>query len=99
MGKRKITIGESALVNIAKISLFIESKGLVTAAESFSESVYDFIEKLADKRLTHSICREPNRMLLGLKCRPFKKKYTIVFVEDEQEIIVTEFVPSKIIKW
>jgi hypothetical protein len=36
---------------------------------------------------------------MGYKCIPYKKKYTIVFIEFETEIIVSEFILSKRIYW
>jgi hypothetical protein len=99
MGKREITIRQSVAASIAEVAWFIESKGMLAAAEKFSESVYDFIETLADPRLVHALCREPGRNLIGLKCKNFKKKYTVVFLETEKEIIICEFIISKLIKW
>lgn len=98
MGKRKIVIRESASQSIAEVAFFIESKGMVDTAEKFVDAVYDFIETLSDERLTHAICKEPVRNLLGLKCKSFKK-YSVVFDESEDEITICEFLPSKMIKW
>ena len=42
MGARKITVKESAAESIAAIAWFIESKGLITAAES-SQTEYTSI--------------------------------------------------------
>jgi len=99
MGGRKITIRESVADSIAEAAWFIESKGLVATAEKFSDSVYDFIEQLTDLRLIHAPCRDPERSMMGLKCKAFKKKYTVVFFETEKEVIVCEFTVSKLIKW
>ena len=98
MGKRKITIRQSAAESIAKISWFIESKGMIAAAEDFSNSVYDTIEKLGDQRISHAPCREKDRKMMGLKCKTFKKKYTIVVFESYDEIIVQEVLPTKLIR-
>ena len=99
MGKRKVVVRESVADNIAEIAWFIESKGLVATAEKFSDDAYDFISQLADDRVTHSLCKEPLRNLMGQKCKTFKKKYTIVFYEDDEKIVLCEFVPSKLIVW
>lgn len=99
MGKRKISIRESASESIAEIAWFIESKGMPATAERFADDVYDAIEKLADDLINHSACKEPARKSLGLKCVPFKKKYTIVFFESHSEIIIHEFIASKLIHW
>lgn len=99
MGRRTITIQENAVNAIASIAWFIESKGLLRTPEKFSDAAYDFIETLSDKRKSYPFCKEPSREELGLKCIPFRKKYTIVFIETENEIIVCEFISSKLIYW
>ena len=98
MGRRKITIKKSAAQGIAAIALYIESKGMVATAEKFADAVYDFFLKLADERKSYSICRETLRAALGYKCVNYKKKYTIVLFESEDEITIHEFV-SKMIYW
>ncbi len=35
----------------------------------------------------------------GNKCIPYKKKYTIVFLETGRELIICEFIPSRLIYW
>jgi len=99
VGRRKIVIKESVAQSIASIAWFIESKGMVATAEKFSDAVFDYFLKLSDPKIIHSICREPSRAALGLKCIPYKKKYTVVFIETEDEIVICEFLPSKIIHW
>jgi len=98
VGKRKITIRESAAKSIAEIAWFVESKGMVTTAEKFSDDAYDFIEEFSNPMIKHSKCRDELRNALGLKCRIFRKKFTVVFLETDEEILVTEFKPSKLIK-
>ena len=71
---------------------------LVTA-EKFTDEAYDFFIKLADKRKTYPLCREPGRASSGYKCVPFKKKYTIVFIESESELVICEFISSKLLYW
>jgi len=99
MGKRKVTVKKSVAKSIARVSLFIESKGMVNTAEKFSDSVYDFFDHLSDDRKTYRLCSEPNRASLGFKCVTFKKKYTIVFIENDSELVFCEFIPSKLVKW
>lgn len=36
---------------------------------------------------------------MGYKCISFKKKYTIVFLELDTEIVICEFIASKMIYW
>ena len=99
MGKRKVVIPESVIKSIASIAWFIESKGYVATAEKFSDDTYDFINHLATDIVVHSLCKEPVRNLLGQKCKTFKKKYTVVFFESDHELVICEFLPSKLIKW
>jgi hypothetical protein len=99
MGKRKIIIRESVSDSIASVAWFIESKGLVATADKFTDDAYDFIENLANDIVVHAPCRDPERKDLGLKCIAYKKKYTIVFFESDNEIIVCEFIASKLIQW
>lgn len=96
---RKVIVKQSAADNIAQIAWFIESKGLIATAEKFADEVYDFIEKLKDKRKSFPICREPVRAVLGYKSIPYKKKYTIFFIESDKEIIICEFTSSKLLHW
>jgi hypothetical protein len=99
MGFRKVIVRQSAADSIAEISWFLESGGLVATAERFTDEAYDFIAKLGDTRKGYRLCREKQRNILGFKCINYKKKYTIVFIELNTEIIVCEFVPSKKIRW
>ncbi|MBS1531112.1 MAG: hypothetical protein JSU01_12455 [Bacteroidetes bacterium] len=99
MGFRKIIIRESAAESIAAISWFLEGEGLPATAEKFTDDAYDFISKLGDERKRYRKCQDPERNLMGYKCIPYKKKYTVVFIELETEIIICEFILSKKIYW
>ncbi|MGF7079342.1 hypothetical protein [Mucilaginibacter sp. UYCu711] len=99
MGFRKVAIKESAAESIAGISWYLESEGLLATAEKFADDAYDFLSKLGDNRKGYRPCRDPERDLLGYKCIPYRKKYTIVFIELDTEIIVCEFILSKRIYW
>ena len=99
MGYREIIIKESVADSIAKIAWYIESKGLIATAEKFADDIYDFFVKLADSRRSYPICRDPERAIIGYKCIPYKRKYTIVFLESDDELFICEFIPSKNIHW
>lgn len=99
MGSRKVIVKRSAAENIAAVAWFIESKGMVATAEKFTDKVYDFLESLSDERKSYALCRDPQRSLLGYKCVSYRKKYTVVFFETEDEIIIAEFISSKLIRW
>jgi hypothetical protein len=99
VGRRKVTIKQSVAESIAAVAWFIESKGLVVTAEKFTDGVYNFLIKLADARSGHAVCHDPQRALLDYKCMSYRKKYTIVFLETDEELIICEFLPSKNIHW
>ena len=99
MGSRKITVKQSAADNIAAIAWFIESKGMIATANKFTDAAYDYFIKLADTRKSYPHCREQERAALNYKCIPYKKKYTVVFIETDTEIIICEFISSKLIHW
>jgi plasmid stabilization system protein ParE len=99
MGRRKVIVKQSAADAIAAIAWFIESKGMVATAEKFADDAYDFFVKMSDFRKSYPPCREPHRYAEGYKCLSYKKKYTIVFLEFDEEIIVCEFISSKLIYW
>ena len=99
MGRRKITVKQSVAESIAAIAFYIESKGMAATAEKFADAVYDYFFRLADTRRSYPVCREPVRAALGYKCVPYKKKYTIVFFESEEEITICEFISSKLVYW
>ncbi|HMJ47018.1 MAG TPA: hypothetical protein VK498_06785 [Ferruginibacter sp.] len=99
MGYRKVTVKKSTAEHIAAIAWYIESKGMVATAERFSDDIYDYFIKLADTRKSYAICRDPDRAALGYKCITYRKKYTIVFIESEEELIICEFIASRLIHW
>jgi len=99
MGLRKVVIKQSVAESIAAIAWFIESKGLLTTATKFSDEAYDYFLMLADTKRSYRICREQERAAAGYKCVPYKKKYTVVFIESDSELIICEFIPSKLIYW
>jgi hypothetical protein len=99
VGQREVIVKESVAESIAEIAWFIESKGLVATADKFADNVYDFFMKLADSRRSHAFCRDPERAVIGYKCVPYKRKYTVVFLESETELIICEFIASKNIHW
>jgi len=97
MGRRKVTIKQSAAFSIAQIAWFIESNGMVKTAEKFVDDVYDYLLRFENEIITYPFCRDEKRKLIGLKCKPYKRKFTIVILETDNEIIITEFIASKLI--
>ncbi len=95
MGQRKVVVKQSVADSIADIAWYIESKGLIATADKFVDNVYDHFLKLANKKKSYPICREPERESLGYKCTPYKKKYTIVFIESATELVIANsFLPN-----
>src|SRR6476620_10245589 len=97
MGKREISILEPASTTIAEIGWYVESKGYPQTAKEFVNKAFDFFEKLSDPRIRHRPCSYSKWNKLGYKCVSFRKKYTIVFSESETEIVIWEFISSKLI--
>ena len=99
MGRRKVIVKQSAADNIAAIAWYIESGGLMITAYKFADDVYDYFIKIADEHRSYALCRDPQRAFLGYKCISYKKKYVVVFIETKNEIIICEFISSKLIHW
>ncbi|MEO7311410.1 MAG: hypothetical protein ABIX01_13495 [Chitinophagaceae bacterium] len=99
MGIRTVIVTKSAADNVAAIAWYIESMGLIKTADRFIDEAYDYFLKLANSIKSFPNCREPERADIGYKCVPYKKKYTIVFIESDTELIICEFISSKLIYW
>lgn len=97
MGKRKITILDTAVNAVAKVSFFIEEKGLSETAKRFVDDVFVFFDKLADERIVHRPCTYPAWRKLTYKCATFRKKYTVAYLEHSTEIVICEFTPAKLL--
>jgi plasmid stabilization system protein ParE len=98
MGKRKVSILEPAATAVAEIAWFIENKGLPQTAKKFVDNVFIFFDKLADERIEHKPCIYRNWKDLGYRCVPYKKKYIIAYLTQEKEIVICDFVSSKLLK-
>jgi hypothetical protein len=60
----------------------------VATAEKYASSIYDFFETVANNRKSYSTCREVEGALLGYKRITVERKYTVVFIETEKEIML-----------
>ncbi|MHA4807076.1 type II toxin-antitoxin system RelE/ParE family toxin [Flavitalea flava] len=98
MGKRKITILEPAVEEIALISLYIEAKGLPKTAIRFVDDVFTFFESLSDERIIHRPCKQPSWRGLGYRCINFRKKYIVSYLDNTDEIIICEFALQKLLQ-
>ena len=70
---------------------------MVKTAEKFTDNIYNYFQIFENEITSHAFCIDEKRKLLGLKCKPYKKKFTIVFFETDTEVIITEFIASKLI--
>lgn len=59
----------------------------------------NFIRNLDFVKIEFAICQDLERAELGFKCITFNKKYTIVFYQLDDEVIITEFIATKMIYW
>ena len=98
MGKRKITILEPAVEEVARIALFIESEGLPKTAKKFVDDAFAFFADLSDERIVHRPCKYPAWKALNLRCINFRKKYIVSYLDNKNEIIVCEFALQKNLK-
>ena len=97
MGKRKVSILEPAATAVAEIAWFIESKGMPQTAKKFVEEAFLFFEKLSDERIEHKRCNYKRWEALSYRCISFKKKYVVAYISQEREIIICDFVNSKLL--
>ena len=97
-GQKKICILEPAATAVAEIAWFIENKGLPQSAKEFIDNAFVFFEKLADERIEHKPCSCRNWKELDYSCVPYKKKYIVAYLSLEKEIVICDFVASKLLK-
>ena len=97
MVRRKVSILEPAATAVAEIAWFIESKGMPQTAKKFVDDAFLFFEKLSDKRIQHRPCNYNRWKTLDYRCVPFKKKYIIAYLNLDEEIVICDFVSSKLL--
>jgi plasmid stabilization system protein ParE len=98
VGKRKVTILEPAVEEVARIALYIEAEGLPKTAKRFVDDAFAFFESLADDRIIHRPCKHSAWKGLGLRCTNFRKKYIVSYLDNSDEIVVCEFALQKLLK-
>jgi hypothetical protein len=59
VGKRKVTILEPAVEEVARIAMYIEGEGLPKTAKRFVDDAFAFFESLSDERIIHRPCKHP----------------------------------------
>jgi hypothetical protein len=97
MGRRKVSILESAATAVAEIAFFIESRGLPQTAKKFVAEMFDFFERLSDDRIEYRSCSYEAWEKLGYHCVTYKKKYVIAFLSLKKEIVICELVSAKLL--
>jgi len=80
MGKRKVTILEPAVEEVARVALHIEGEGLPKTAKRFVDDAFAFFESLADDRSVHRPCKHPAWKKLDLRCVNFLEKFSPEFI-------------------
>jgi plasmid stabilization system protein ParE len=99
MGKRKVRILDTASIAVAEIAFFIEGKGLPQTAKKFVDEAFKFFDRLSDSVLEHKPCMYEPWRELEYRCVPYKKKYTVAYLSKDKEIVICEFISSKLIHW
>ena len=98
MGKRKVTILEPAVEEVAQVALYIEGEGLPETAKKFVDDAFAFFESLSDERLVHRPCKHPTWKALNLRCVNFRKKYIVSYLDNQNEIVICQFALQKLMK-
>ncbi|MBS4063890.1 MAG: hypothetical protein KGZ74_04990 [Chitinophagaceae bacterium] len=98
MGKRKVTILDTAADAVAEVAFFVEAKGMPQTAKKFVTEAFDFFESLSDERMEHRQCSYPLWKSLNYRCVSYRK-YTVAYLYFSNEIVICEFVPSKLLHW
>jgi hypothetical protein len=98
MGKRKITILETAVSAVAEIALYIEGQGLPETAKKFVDNAFEFFVQLSDDIMEHKPCTNNLWKDLDYRCITYKKKYVVAYLSQEKEIVICDFVSAKLLK-
>src|SRR5436190_24380827 len=98
MGKRKVSILEPASTAVAEIAFFIESKGLPETAKRFADQAFEFFDQLSDETLEHRPCSYEIWKYMDYRCLMYKKKYVVAYLSLPGEIVICEFISSKLLK-
>lgn len=96
MVKRKVTISDDAIEELAAVAFFIEGKGLPKTASDFVVDAYIFFNSLSDIRVLFKPCLQPYWQEKGYRCVSFRKKYAVAFIDLPTEIIIVDFALQKL---
>ena len=67
-------------------------------AKKFIDEVFDFFNHLSIDNTDHRLCSYKRWKDLGYQCIHYKKKYVVAFLSLTSEIIICDFVSSKLLK-
>jgi hypothetical protein len=95
VAQRKVTILDKAAEEVAHVAYFIESKGLPDTAKKFVDGAFRFFEKLGNPAIKYKPCKYVVWNIEGYRCTNFKKKFTVAFLDTDDEIIICDFAASK----
>jgi len=98
MGKRQVSILQTAATAVAEIAFFIENKGMPASAKKFTDEAFQFFDTLADDRIEYRKCIYKKWRALDYRCVTYKKKYAIAFISGLTEITICDFVVAKLLK-
>lgn len=97
MGKRKVTILNKAVEEVASIAWFVENEGYPIAAKKFVDEAFRFFENLSDDKVLHHPCTHEVWKLAGYRCIAFRKKYVVAYIDNADEIIICDFSLQKLL--
>ena len=97
MGKRKITILDTVVDEIARTAFYIEGQGLPQTAKRFVDEAFHFFERLSLEKITHRPCSYQPWKLLNYRCTNFRKKYSVAYLDSSEEIIICDFALQKLL--
>ena len=96
MGKRKVNILEQTATSIAAIAFFIEGNGMPQTAKKFVDEVFYFFETLSIDTVSNRPCNYKRWRELGYECVHYKK-YVVAYLSLSKEIIICDFISSKLL--
>lgn len=95
MGKRRVTILEPVIEEVAKIAFFIESEGLPSTAKKFVDEAFVFFGNLSSNKIIHRPCKYVPWLALNYRCANFRKKYIVAYIDNSKEIVICDFALQK----
>lgn len=98
MAQREVRVKQKVIETLASISYHIESKGMYDTANKFFVEAIDFFQTLSSDFIERRDCPYKRWKGKNYKCISYKKKYVIAFLSLENEVVICDFVPYKLLK-